>query len=190
MASRGVAASNRRRQAEPAALSALAPVRAAMLRGARDRAAAAIQQARIDAEDLVAEAAAAASRSVAEAAEAGRRQAIPLAAARRNRARRDAQSIRLGARREAYERFQAQVRAAVSGLRHGPGYDLLERQLRELATSVAGPGATLTEAPGGGVIARTPGIVVDCSLPRLADAAVAALGPLVTGLWAPEHGRG
>jgi vacuolar-type H+-ATPase subunit E/Vma4 len=177
-----------RRDSGSAALAALAPVREAMLHRAHDHAAEIVAQARGRADEMLATAGAEAARSVAQARETGRQQAIPLSATQSNRGRRDAQSIRLRAQREAYEEFRAQVHAAVSKLRDEPGYGPLRRRLSEMAVRLAGPGAALTEDPGGGVIARAPGIMVDCSLPRLADAAIEALGSQVVELWAPEQG--
>ena len=49
-------------------------------------------------------------------------------------------------------------------------------RLTRLAGLAAGPGAVVTAVPGGGFVAESPGVVVDCSLTRLANLAVAALG--------------
>ena len=97
----------------------------------------------------------------------------------------DARSALLGAQREAYDELRAQVRAAVDGLRGEPGYDRLLEALARMARLEAGPGATVTASPDGGVVARSPGVLVDCSLPRLADLAVEALDGEVRELWAP-----
>ncbi|HEY1346342.1 MAG TPA: hypothetical protein VGF54_15250 [Streptosporangiaceae bacterium] len=169
--------------------AALAPVRAALLRRAREEAAGITARARRQADDALAQARGDAAAQLASAREAGRAQALPLAAALRSQGRRGAQAAVLSAQREAYEELRAQVRASLASLCGGPEYGLLVKRLREDAARAAGPGATVTEAPGGGVIARGPGIVVDCSLPRLADAAVDALGGQVTQLWAPDGPR-
>ena len=181
----------RMRAAEPAIRAALAPVRAAMLRRAQQQADEIVGQARQQAADAVARARADADAGVAQAREAGLVQAAPLAAAMRNRRRRDARAAVLAAQFEAYEELREQVRAAVSALRDEPGYGLLLEGLKRSARLAAGPAATLTEDPAGGVVARAPGSVVDCSLPRLADAAVAALGVQAERLWTPgRRGRG
>jgi hypothetical protein len=180
----------RMRAAEPAMRAALAPVRAAMLRRAQEQADEIVGQARRQAADAVAGARADAGGSVVQAREAGLAQAAPLAAAVRNRRRRDVRATVLAAQREAYEELREQVRAAVSALRDEPGYGLLLERLRRSARQAAGPAATLTEDPAGGVVARGPGVVVDCSLPRLADAAVEALGAEVDWLWTPGRRRG
>jgi len=170
--------------------AALAPVRAAVLRRAREEAAAITAEARRQTEDALARARSDAAGQLDSAREAGRAQAAPLAAALRSQGRREARAAVLNAQREAYEELRAQVRAAVASLRGGPEYDRLLTRLREDAVRAAGSGATVTEAPGGGIIARAAGIVVDCSLSRLADAAVDALGGRVTRLWAPDRHSG
>jgi vacuolar-type H+-ATPase subunit E/Vma4 len=174
----------------PAVAADLAPVREAMLRSARAQAAGMIAQARDQADGMLADARAQAARTVAQASEAGQRDAAALAAAQRNRGRQAARSLLLSAQREAYQDFRAQVRLAVSGLRHQPGYDVLRKRLAETAAALAGPGAVVTGAPGGGVIARAPGIVVDCSLSRLAGFAADALGAQAAQLWAPPPEEG
>ena len=179
----------RHRDEETARRAALAPVRAALLRRAREEAAGITARARRQAEDALARARGDAASQLASAREAGRAQAVPLAAALRSRGRREARAAVLNAQREAYEELRRQVRASVAALRGGPEYGPLMKRLREDAARAAGSGATVTEAPGGGVIARAPGIVVDCSLSRLADAAVDALGGQVTQLWAPDAPR-
>ena len=170
--------------------AALAPVQAALLRSAREQAAAITAEARRQGADARAQAHRDAVGQVDRAREAGRAQAAPLAAALRIRGRREARATLLGAQREAYEELRGRVRALVASLRDEPGYDLLLERLRRDARAAAGPGAVLTEAPAGGVVARAPGVVVDCSLPRLADAAVEALGERVAWLWTPgRRGR-
>jgi len=116
---------------------------------------------------------------------AGHAQAAPQAAAVRRRARSDARSALLGAQREAYDELRAQVRVAVDGLRGKPGYDQLLDALARMAQLEAGPGGTVTASPDGGVVARSPDVLVDCSLPRLADLAIEALDGEVRELWAP-----
>ncbi len=165
--------------------AALAPVRAALLRRASEQADEIVGRARRQAEDALGQARSDAAGQVASAREAGRSQAVRLAAALRSQGRRGVQAAVLSAQREAYEELCDQVRASVTSLRDEPGYDLLLKRLRHDASQAAGPGAAVTEVAAGGVIARGPGIVVDCSLPRLADAAVEALGGKVAWLWTP-----
>ena len=61
---------------------------------------------------------------------------------------------------------------------------LLSR-LTAMAGRVAGPDATITVQPAGGVVARARDVVVDCTLPKLAILAVNALGDQVRELWTP-----
>jgi vacuolar-type H+-ATPase subunit H len=174
---------------ETAAEAALGPVRAALLRRAREQAAGITAEARRQAAAALEQAHRDAASQVARAREAGRSQAAQLSAELRAQGRRRARAALLGAQREAYEELRDRVRASMASLRGGPGYALLLERLRHDAGQAAGPGAVLTEAPAGGIIARAPGIVVDCSLPRLADAAVEALGEQVAWLWTPGSRR-
>ncbi|HXZ74218.1 MAG TPA: V-type ATP synthase subunit E family protein [Streptosporangiaceae bacterium] len=173
------------RDGEAAMPAALAPVRAALLRHAREQADEIIGEARRQAEGALARARRDAAGRVAAAREAGRSQAAPLAAALRGESRRGARATVLSAQREAYEELRDRVGASVAGIRDEPGYELLLERLRWHACRVVGPGAKASEVPAGGVIARGPGIVVDCSLPRLADATMEALGDQVAWLWTP-----
>jgi vacuolar-type H+-ATPase subunit E/Vma4 len=168
-----------------AAATALAPTRARMMRDAADQAARILADARREADAITAQARQEAEQTVSLARTAGRAQAMPQAAAVRRQARSDARSAVLGARREAYDELRARVRAAVDGLRGEPGYDRLLEALTRMARLEAGPGATVTAYEDGGILARSPGVLVDCSLPRLADLAVEALDGEVRELWAP-----
>jgi len=168
-----------------AAATALAPARARMLRDAADQAARILADARREADRILAHARREAERSVSLARAAGGAQAVPQAAAARRRARSEARSAVLGAQREAYDELRARVRAAVNGLRGEPGYGRLLQALAEMARLEAGPGATVTASDVGGVVACSPGVLVDCSLPRLAELAVEALDGEVRELWAP-----
>lgn len=178
------------RDPETAMEAALAPARAALLRRAREQADEITAQARWQAADALDQAHRDAAGQMVRAREAGRSRAVPLAAALRTQGRRRARAVLLGAQRDAYEKLRDRVHASVASLRDGPGYDQLLERLRHDADQAAGTGAVLAEAPAGGVIARAPGIVVDCSLPRLADAAVEALGDQVPWLWTPGRRGG
>jgi len=167
------------------AAAELAPARTRMLRDAADQAARILADARREADRIAAQARQDAERTVSLARAAGHAQAAPQAAAVRRRARSDARSALLGAQREAYDELRAQVRAAVDGLRGKPGYDQLLDALARMARLEAGPGGTVTASADGGVVARSPGVLVDCSLPRLADLAIEALDGEVRELWAP-----
>jgi vacuolar-type H+-ATPase subunit E/Vma4 len=164
---------------------ALAPVRAAMLRtasaeagqilaGAHSAAAALLEQARRDGASMI-----------SKAREEGRAQAAPLALAEVSRGHREARAAMLLAQSRARDEVEQRIESAVTGLRNEPEYRKWRERLAELALQAAGPGATVSEHPGGGVVAQAPGVLVDCSLPRLAQRAIAALGPSIRELGAP-----
>lgn len=179
-----VAAGGGRRGAA-VAVTALAPVRAHLLRAAGAEADRVRASARAEAGELLRRARLSAERAVRDGSRRGEAEAAPIAAATRSRGRAQARAIVLGAQREAYEELCRRVSAEADGLRGDPGYGLLLDQLTALAARAAGPGATVTAAPAGGVLARSGQVVVDLSLPRLAGAAVAALGDRVRELWEP-----
>jgi len=163
--------------------AALAPVRAAMLRRAGAQAQELVGDAHRAAGALLAQARAAAADAVTRAQQEGRARAAPLAAAERHRGRRQARAILLAAELRASDELAGRIRAAVLGLRDEPGYGELRDRLAALAGRAAGPGAAVSEHPAGGVIARAPGVLVDCSLPRLAERAVEALNPRIRELY-------
>jgi vacuolar-type H+-ATPase subunit E/Vma4 len=172
-------------KADGAQAVALAPVRAHVLRAARAEAERIIAQARIQAATVVQNARRGADEAVELAEAQGRADGALAAAAERSRGREQARSIVLGAEREAREELCGQVLAVVSGLRAEPGYGQLLIRLTSMAARAAGPDATVTVQPAGGVVARSRGVVVDCTLPRLAGLAVDALGDQVRELWTP-----
>jgi hypothetical protein len=100
------------------------------------------------------------------------------------RSRRAARSLVLEADLATQQYLAGRIRAAVLSLRDEPGYPLLHDRLSEMAAGAAGPDAVLTDHPDGGVIATAPGVVVDCSLSKLADRAIAALGARIAALCA------
>ncbi len=165
--------------------AALAPTREAMLGRARRRAADIVAQARREADETRADARRRGTALLVQGRQQGRAAAEPLVAAEDETGRRNARHTVLAAQREAYEELRGRVQEAVCALRGSPGYPPLRQQLAEVATRLAGPGAMITEDPAGGVAARAPGIVVDCSLPRLADAAMETLD--AAALWEPER---
>jgi hypothetical protein len=170
-----------RRQQE----AALAPVRAALLGDAQAEADRILAEARRAAGALIGRAQADSVDAVLRAEAEGRARAEPLALAEVSRGRREARAILLGAQLRARGELEDRIRAAVSGLRDEPGYGELRDTLADLARRAAGPGATVTEHPGGGVLAHAPGVLVDCSLPRLAERAIQALGQQIRELTAP-----
>ena len=167
------------------AVTALAPVRAYLLRDARNEADRVLAAAHTQADALLRQARGDAEHAIDLARAQGRTDAAPIAAAERRRGRARAHSILLGAQRETYDELCRRIRDEAGRLRDEPGYGLLLERLTALATRAAGPGATISYPPAGGVLARSGEVVVDCSLSRLAAQAVQALGDQVRDLWEP-----
>ena len=167
------------------AASALEPVRMRLRRDAEDQAARLRAAAAAQAADIVQQAHRDAREALAGAQADAAATAAPQTAAELRDARDAARSAVMSARRAACDELRSRVRDGVAGLTGQPGYDRFLREVTRRARQAAGPGAELTAAPDGGVIAHGPGVVVDCSLARLADLAVAELGPKVAELWAP-----
>jgi len=163
--------------------ASLAPVCAEMLRTAAEQAAGIRAGARREAAMIVARARESAAEAVAQAQAAGRRDAAAIAAAERVRGRGESRTVLLSAQRAAFDALRARVREEVATLPSDPGYGGLLDRITTMARLSAGPDAVLTTSSDGGVLARSRGVVVDCSLTRLADLAVLALGPSVRELW-------
>ena len=163
---------------------ALAPVRAALLRSASAQAAQILADARRAADALREQARRDAASMITQAQAEGRAQAGPLARAEISRGHREARAAVLRAQLCARGELEHRIESAVTGLKDEPGYNELRDRLAELALQAAGPGATMSEHPAGGVVARAPGVLVDCSLPKLAQQAIEALGPRASELGA------
>jgi len=169
----------------PSPAPALAPVRASMLQAAADQADGIRAGARREAAVIVARARESATAAIAQAQAEGQRDAAAFAAAERGRGRSEARSVLLSAQRAALDALHARVSDEIKALRGDPGYAQLHDRITRMARLAAGPDAVLTGSPDGGVLARSPGVVVDCSLARFADLAIQALGPGVRELWTP-----
>ncbi|MGO9081359.1 MAG: hypothetical protein ACLQDY_20350 [Streptosporangiaceae bacterium] len=165
--------------------AALGPVRDGLLRRAAGQAEEIVAAARRQADEITGLARRAAARAAADGQADGEAQGAPLSAAEISRGRREARQAVLAAREAARAELARQVRAAAGALRGDPGYPQLRDRLAQLAARAAGPGAAVTEHPDGGVLASAPGVLVDLSLPRLADRAVEALGSQAARLWTP-----
>jgi vacuolar-type H+-ATPase subunit E/Vma4 len=146
----------------------------------RIRAAARAEAAAILARAREQEAATIAAASAVAAETAG-----PLTNSTLRQAHETARSMLLAAQREACDELRAHVQAAFAGLPSQADWEQLGQRIARIATRAAGPDARLSPDPGGGFVARTSGVVVDCSLSRLADLAVAELGARVRELWVP-----
>jgi len=156
-----------------------------MLRGAADQAARIVAAARREAEGIRSRARQDAAAVLAQAQATGQQDGAVLAAAERAKGRREARTLLLRARAVALDGLRAQVLAEVAALIGEPGYGQLRDRLTAMARLAAGQGAEVTGSPDGGVLARSADVSVDCSLARLADLAVQALGPQVRELWTP-----
>jgi vacuolar-type H+-ATPase subunit E/Vma4 len=163
----------------------LGPVREYMLRRARLEADRILAEAHSQAASILRQARRSADDAVEQATASGQADSVSAAAAERSRGREQALSIVLGARREAHEELRARVLAAAAALRDEPGYERLLGRLAAMAAGAAGPDPAIAVQPAGGVEARSGGVVVDCTLPRLAALAVDALGDRVRELWTP-----
>jgi vacuolar-type H+-ATPase subunit E/Vma4 len=126
-----------------------------------------------------------AATTIAGASAAAAAAAGPLTHSTLRQAHATARAAVLAAQREARDELRAHVRAAVAGLPGQPDWDQLGERIARLAAQAAGPDARLSRDPGGGFVATAPGVVVDCSLRRLADLAVDELGAAAGELWAP-----
>jgi hypothetical protein len=162
--------------------AALAPVREALSSQASEQATRSLARASQAATALLAKAGHDADAAVAQATADGTAQARLVATAELSRSRQAARSIRLEAEQVTHQYLAGRIRSAVLALRDQGDYQLLRDRLNEMARRAAGPGAAITEHPDGGVIARARGVVVDCSLGRLADRAIAALEPRIAAL--------
>lgn len=171
--------------AAEASAAALEPARAHLRRVAMAQAARIRADAHQAANRIRDQARRAAAAAIEQAQAEGRAEAEPSAQAELSRGRAAAATELLRARAEAYDELRRQVRAAVGALPGWPGYDRLAGRITALAGRAAGPGAVVTAVPEGGWVARSPGVIVDCSLARLADLAVEALGAEVQDLWTP-----
>lgn len=162
---------------------ALAPLRAELLRRARTDAGRVRQEADAAAAVILAEATARRDEILAEAVTRGTADAAEIRSAWRARVRHGIRAGELTAQRAVYEELTEQVTEAVCALRHQPGYPVLRQRLADRARELLGPDAVITDAPGGGIVARTAGRRLDYSLAGFADRAVDRLGADIAGLW-------
>ncbi|WP_344949098.1 hypothetical protein [Actinomadura miaoliensis] len=158
-------------------------MRDALIGGARAQAGQTLAAARADADTIVEAARREVDAILAEARAAGEADGRAAAAAERFGVRRRARTLVLAAQRELYEELCRQVRAGVRELPADPCYPALIKKLARLARRRLGPAATVEEAPGGGIVARTPDAEIDLSADALAERALADLGAEVTRLW-------
>lgn len=164
---------------------ALAPVRAALLRLAREEAdatrAAADEQARSVLDDARRQADELRTTARAD----GEADAQTLRAEQQARARRRARAVVLKAERTALDALTERVHTQVRALWEDPDTrEVLRAQLTERARADLGPDVTVTDHPAGGIDARTDSRRVAYVLTDLADEIIEGL-PDLAGLWTP-----
>ncbi|MFS8098939.1 hypothetical protein LFM09_17565 [Lentzea alba] len=161
---------------------ALAPVRAALLARARAQAGRELAAAHLDGDALLATARAEARSILDLAAEEGRADAASSIAAEHEKARRTARALEQAAQREIYDDLRHRVTTAVARAFADP---VRRDRLVAMIRTELGAGATVRDAPGGGVTGEAAGRVVDLGVEAVAGRAVDALGDGVRALWAP-----
>jgi vacuolar-type H+-ATPase subunit E/Vma4 len=154
---------------------ALQPVREVILRRARQRAADIRRNADQAAATVLRDARAEAERILLEARTIGAADADILIAAERARTRRAASAVLLRARRQVSDELRDKV---VAALRDALDVPRGRAALTARITGLLGPDATITPAPGGGLIGVRGNVEVDCSVPRLADHVLATTAQL------------
>ncbi len=164
---------------------ALAPLRAELLRRARADADRMCRDAEATAVGAVAAAEARGAEILAAAVARGEADAAEIRAARRSRVRHGIRARELAAQRAVYEDVTRRVTEAVCAWRDEPGYPRLRERLADRARERLGAAAEITEAPGGGIVARGAGRRLDYSLAGFAARAVEGLGDTIVGLWQP-----
>ena len=170
---------------EQQATDALAPVRAALLRLARDEAEATRTAAEQDAQAVLDDARRQADELRHQAQADGAADAQSLRAEQQMRARRRARAVVLAAQREALDSLTRQVHARVQALWQDPDtQEMLRARLTERAQHDLGDDVTVTPHPEGGVQARSGSRRVAYVLTDLADEIIAGL-PDLAGLWTP-----
>lgn len=170
---------------QPRAAQALAPVRAALLAAARAEAEAGLGAADREVAAMLEQASGEAAAIRAQARAQGAADMAGVLADERSRARRQARGAVLGARREAYEELRRRARHGVTELARDPAYAGLARLLAARARADLGPDATVVGDATDGVVLQAGERRAVYRWADLADAAVAALGADLEGLWAP-----
>ncbi|GAA2363468.1 hypothetical protein [Streptomyces cuspidosporus] len=163
--------------------AALAPVRTALLSAAAAEARELLDRADREAGALIAEARDRARSLLEDARRQGERDGAAAARGIRARARGTARARELATRGRIYEDLRSRALARVR-----EAWDATTRPadlglLRSRARRVLGPDTEVTEAPGGGVVARLADRRADYTLEALTARAVDRLGAEVETLW-------
>jgi vacuolar-type H+-ATPase subunit H len=160
------------RGGEAALTDPLEPLRLALMRSARDEATALVTQADETASRVESAAREEAARIREQARARGAVDATDLVAAQRSQASREARAVVLAAHRAEYDALRSSAREAVAALSVEPDYPLVRKRMVDVLRGLLGDGASIADAPGGGVTATVPGRSADFGLARLADRAV------------------
>ncbi|SCK34859.1 hypothetical protein YWIDRAFT_06309 [Streptomyces sp. SceaMP-e96] len=161
----------------------LAPVRAALLRAAREEALQLIADARRDAAATLSGARSQAEACLCEARLQGEAEGDRAADTTTSRARREARSTLLKAQAQACEDLHRRVVEQVRRCRLEGSYPAVRDRLAERAQHILGSGATVTEHPHGGVVGTAPGRTTDLSLDAMAARALDRAGAESESLW-------
>ncbi len=171
------------------AVTALGPVREALLTRAHHAADAVVGTARAEAAQVVHDAEQQATAVVERARAEGEADAATALASDRAKARRRARGVVLVAQQQAYEELRERVRERARAISGDPSWPSLRAVLESRARAALGPpgdGEALTvEDVPGGVRVTAASRRATATLDALADAALGALGPEVEQLWSP-----
>lgn len=167
------------------ALTALAPLRAALYAAAEAEADEIGSRAAEEVEEVLSAARRRAEEVVADAAAQGTAGARATAALRSARARRDANERVLAAQESLRRALVDQVVRAAQDLRGEPRYAAWVDHLTSRCHEALGPLATVAPSPSGGVIGELDNRRLDLSVPVLAAATVEAHAAEVRKLWTP-----
>ncbi|HET6795064.1 MAG TPA: hypothetical protein VFH45_11505 [Acidimicrobiales bacterium] len=163
----------------------LDPVRCALLSAARDEARLTVAAARLAAAEATADARDRARSVIERATAEGAAAADDVLVGVRARDRRLAHRLSLEAQRQVWEELRRRAISAVEGLVDEPDYPRLAARLVATARARLDEAAEVSiDGPEGpGVVAQSGNRRIDLRLDRLADRALARLGPRVQEMW-------
>ena len=162
---------------------ALAQLRKRLAADAAEQADAVIAAADAEADALLDSARRDVERIRADAESRGADTAAEVSRTRSAQVRRRAHSRVLEASAEVREQLRSAVRAAAAELPTDPRYPVFRARLVERARALLGEGATVADAPGGGVVVTDGARRLDFSLRALADQALEAQETELESLW-------
>ncbi|MFH8680755.1 hypothetical protein [Streptomyces lydicus] len=167
----------------PAPADPLGPVRAALLRAAREEADRLRADARRDAAAVLAAAHAQAGALLREARRQGEAEGSRAAAAAVARARRTSRNDLLEAKARVRDALRRRVAEQVRQCRNEPTWAAARDRLVRRVRLALGADATVSEHPEGGVVGTAPGRTVDLSLDAMAARALDRAGAEIESLW-------